>query len=427
MTGLAREARSTAARCPSPGGTDGRGLKVTLVEFSPSGGLFQFALQMGEAIAAAGHEVELVTGAEPERTPRVPGMTLSAVLPTWHPGNRNVARSTFTRAVRKARRAGRGASYLHAWNRLAVHLHRHPPDVVQWANFRFALDGLLVALLARRPDAPVMVDLAHTPRPWAAEPSSRSLYKRGPVLDPALGAAYRSMDAVFVLGDRSRQEFLESWPGVRRVEAIPHGDEGIYADESQPAPDACPPRALFFGTWLPHKNLDLLFDAFAIVRRRMPKAELRVAGAVGKAVDYEHLLGRATGIGGIELRPGYVPPSEVPTLFGESRTVVAPYRAANQSGVVHLAHTLDRPVVATDVGDLRDVVRDGETGLLVPPGDPRALADAIERLLRRPAEAARMGRAGRTRLAAESSWARVAERVVPVYRELVDARARSTS
>jgi glycosyltransferase involved in cell wall biosynthesis len=98
-------------------------------------------------------------------------------------------------------------------------------------------------------------------------------------------------------------------------------------------------------------------------------------------------------------------------LFGRARVVVTPYRRASQSGVVHLAYTFDRPVVASAVGDIPDVVDDGATGLLVPPDDPAALADALVRLLTDAEEADRMGAAGARWLAREASWERVAERV----------------
>ena len=79
--------------------------------------------------------------------------------------------------------------------------------------------------------------------------------------------------------------------------------------------------------------------------------------------------------------------------------------------MVELARTFARPVVATAVGDLPRVVRDGETGLLVPPGDAEALAAALVRLLEDPATAQRMGEAARAHSVAESSWATVAARV----------------
>jgi glycosyltransferase involved in cell wall biosynthesis len=78
-----------------------------------------------------------------------------------------------------------------------------------------------------------------------------------------------------------------------------------------------------------------------------------------------------------------------------------------------------RPVVATRVGCLPDLVEDGETGLLVPPNDPAALADALARLLRDGALAAEMGRRGRERFLAQFSLDRFASETERVYGSLL--------
>jgi glycosyltransferase involved in cell wall biosynthesis len=112
-------------------------------------------------------------------------------------------------------------------------------------------------------------------------------------------------------------------------------------------------------------------------------------------VDLPALLRRAEEVGGVHARPGYVRCPDIPGLFNEARVVVTPYLRGSQSGVVHLAYTFDRPVVATTVGDIPTVVRDGETGLLVPKEAPEALAAALAALLADPARAASLAAAGR--------------------------------
>ena len=91
--------------------------------------------------------------------------------------------------------------------------------------------------------------------------------------------------------------------------------------------------------------------------------------------------------------------------------LAAPYLAGSQSGVVHLAMTMGRAVVASDVGELPETVIDGETGIIVPSGDVEALAAALEGLLADPELAERLGAAGRRRALEEYGWERVAERV----------------
>ncbi len=113
----------------------------------------------------------------------------------------------------------------------------------------------------------------------------------------------------------------------------------------------------------------------------------------------------------VEALPGYVPIEDVKALFARARVVVLPYLTGYQSGVVHVAMTMRRAVVASDVGDLPEAVADGDSGLIVPSGDPSALADALERVLSDAELAERFGAAGHARMLAGSSWPTVAERV----------------
>jgi len=82
-------------------------------------------------------------------------------------------------------------------------------------------------------------------------------------------------------------------------------------------------------------------------------------------------------------------------------------------------------VVASRVGGIPEVVVDGETGLLVEPGDPAALAAALRRVLDDPPRAARMGEAGRRRVEAHFAWDRIAERTMTVYGEAIDSKSAS--
>ncbi len=84
----------------------------------------------------------------------------------------------------------------------------------------------------------------------------------------------------------------------------------------------------------------------------------------------------------VTLEDGYVPDERVGLWFSAADVIVLPYRAATQSGIVQIAYQLERPVICTRVGGLAEVVLDGKTGLLVPPGDPEALAGAVLRYYR---------------------------------------------
>ena len=96
-------------------------------------------------------------------------------------------------------------------------------------------------------------------------------------------------------------------------------------------------------------------------------------------------------------------------------------------GLINLeAMACEAPVVASAVGGIVEVVEDGKTGVLVPPAQPEALADAIGRVLANPTLARDMGRAGRKRVEEKFSWASVAERTEQVYADAITEFKRSS-
>jgi len=379
---------------------------VVLVEFSPSGGLFQSSVQLGEALAADGHRVEVLTGPDPELAPRHPNLRIRSVLPTWHPGSTG-RRTSVARTARRAWRAGR---LLAAWAVLAVHLSRRPPRAVLFSHWRFTFEPLFVVWITRLLRRHSLVGIvAHEPLP-RSDRKDTSIAKSGRLLELAFGAAWRRMDVAFVLGSHTRDLVRKHWDPPCEIGVIPCGGQhAFHGDEPVPPVANTAPNALFFGTWSRYKGIDVLLDAFERVRAAMPQARLVLAGAVGADVDLTAIVARATAVGGIELRPGYVPMADVSALYAGARLVVTPYLRATQSGVVHTAYTFGRPVVSSAVGDIPEVVRDGVNGLLVPPGDPPRLAAAMIELLRDAELAQRLGDVGRTDM--ETTWHTAATRI----------------
>lgn len=156
----------------------------------------------------------------------------------------------------------------------------------------------------------------------------------------------------------------------------------LVALEPTPLPPGPPWRLLFFGFVRPYKGLELALDAVAELVRRGRPVELTVAGLFWGPVEPWRERIAAAGLGGtVSLRPGYVPDEEVQALFSSHHLVVVPYRSAPQSAIVPLAYAAGRPVVATRVGGLAGQVDEGVTGALAPTKDPRAFADAAERVL----------------------------------------------
>ena len=165
-------------------------------------------------------------------------------------------------------------------------------------------------------------------------------------------------------------------------------------------------RILAFGYVRPYKGIE---DLVAVLPS-LPGVSLDIVGCFREPAERYARLARRHGVQDrVRLVDGYVADERLHEVFGAADLVVAPYRRASQSGAVHLAYSFGRPVVATAVGGLTDAVVDGDTGYLVPPGDPLALAAGIRRALDAPAD---RFDDGIRRVAAARSWDRYAELVL---------------
>lgn len=150
-----------------------------------------------------------------------------------------------------------------------------------------------------------------------------------------------------------------------------------HSDEYQPR-DFSQARLLFFGLIKPYKGLDLLLRAMPMILKELPDARLTIAGDVyGKADPYLQLI-RKLGIEhAVQKVFRFVDDAEIAGFFQTATLCVLPYKSATQSGVIAVANAFGLPVLATDVGGLGEYIDPGSDGLLVPPDDPTALAEAV--------------------------------------------------
>jgi len=161
-------------------------------------------------------------------------------------------------------------------------------------------------------------------------------------------------------------------------------------------PPAEPPEVLYVGRLSPEKNVDTLVEALGDLG-------LVVAGD-GPLRD---LVPNALGA---------VPHAEVERLLERASVVVAPSEREGFGLAAAEAMAFGRPVVAAAGGGLLELVSDGETGLLVPPRDAKALRASVERLLADPELRRRLGEAARARARERFGWDAVIERTLDVYR-----------
>ena len=134
---------------------------------------------------------------------------------------------------------------------------------------------------------------------------------------------------------------------------------------------------LFFGFIRDYKGLDVLLEAMPAVTERTG-ARLLVLGEFYSGKDRVlEQMGRLSLEETVTLHDEYVPDERVGLYFSAADVVVLPYRSATQSGIVPIAYQLERPVICTDVGGLAEIVLHERTGLVIPPENPSALADAV--------------------------------------------------
>jgi len=210
--------------------------------------------------------------------------------------------------------------------------------------------------------------------------------------------------------------------GRQLVPEITARSSVIYNGIETPALDPAPisfasPRLLCLGRLVADKGFDLALTAFACVRAHFPSARLIVAGDGPE----RHSLARQAIDFGLDNSVefiGSVEPDAVAQLMNEATLVLLPSHAEAFGLVALEAALMARPVVATRVGGLAEVVVHEETGLLVDDGDSAALADAIMSLLTHQNTARTYGRAARTRAQNVFSWARHVNAYDALYRTL---------
>lgn len=143
------------------------------------------------------------------------------------------------------------------------------------------------------------------------------------------------------------------------------------------APDE--PVLLFFGFVRRYKGLRYLIQALALVRKTLP-AKLLVVGEFWEDERPYRALIQQLGLeDAVQFVNDYVPNEEMSRYFSAADVVVMPYLEATQSGVAQLAIGFEKPMISTSVGGMPETVLDNENGIIVPPADAQALANAIVR------------------------------------------------
>ena len=203
---------------------------------------------------------------------------------------------------------------------------------------------------------------------------------------------YRLSDHIFVHTEKMKLELIEEF-GVQgaQVTVIPFGINNAVPNTHLTPADARQRLGiredertiLFFGRITPYKGLEYLIAAFRQILARRDDYRLIIAGRADNCEKYwaaiRDDIREDVQSGRVLLRAEFIPDDETEVYFKAADVLVLPYRNIYQSGVLFLGYSFGLPVLAADVGSLKDEIVEGKTGFVFKPEDPVDLARAIER------------------------------------------------
>lgn len=402
-------------------------MRICVVEMANGGGLIHFDYQLCTALAESGAEVSLVAGTEYELESLPHNFKVDNILKLWkgfdaRPQNdMPFPKRILERTFRSMRRIMRGILVLWAWVKLIYYLHGARPDVVQFSRLGYNFDFFFIWLLRRKGFN--LTQICHE----FEERETGVMFSN--ILHKLDLLAYSSFSKIFFLAENSRKSFLEIYPSIdsKCTDVIPHGNSdwlleiqsssrdvrlreryGISDDESV---------VLFFGLLAPSKGVEDLIRAFALVAEKSD-AKLVIAGYPTKFINAASLRSLVDGLGvsnKVVLDLRYLPLEEIGALMELATVVVYPYHSSTQSGSLQTAYTFGKPVIATMVGGLPEVVEDGKSGFLVPAHSPNDLAEKISIFVNDRALAEEMGRYARRLSTTRFNWNAIAQEILTIY------------
>jgi D-inositol-3-phosphate glycosyltransferase len=206
-----------------------------------------------------------------------------------------------------------------------------------------------------------------------------------------LGVQYRLADRIFVHTEKMKRELIEEF-GIQavRVTVIPFGINNAVPNTGLTRVEARQrlgirqneKTILFFGHITPYKGLEYLIAAFQLLQVRDQKYRLIIAGRPNNCEKYwtttRQTLSKELRREQVLLRDEFVPDDETEVYFKAADVLVLPYKHIYQSGVLFLGYSFGLPVLAADVGSLKDDIMEGKTGFAFKSEDPVELAKAIQ-------------------------------------------------
>lgn len=253
----------------------------------------------------------------------------------------------------------------------------------------------------------------HDYLPHSGESTLKSRY-----VNILLNKLYTKLDYEFIQHLQFLTERFSDYYGIdrERVHTVYCGPLDIYTFYGSARVKEEPDTILFFGRISPYKGVEYLIEAFADVKKELPRTRLMIAGNGSFWFDPKPPEG-------CEIYNRHIPNDELARLIQRAALIVAPYTDATFSAVIMTAYAFGKPVIASAVGGIPEIVHDGVTGRLVPARDSKILADTIVEVLSDPCARSRFKENIRNKFLKDVfSWNHIAEKTIAIYERAVNGK-----
>ena len=307
--------------------------------------------------------------------------------------------------INRTRKSAFNLKNISTYYQLVLFIQKIKPDII---NIVGNLDVHSLALLVFKKK---LVLTVHDPFPHTGEQSFRKeLFRR---------LAMKTIPQFILLNRKQKEDFIRTYklhPSQVFINRLGIYDcihiflNGNKRFTSQK--DKTQINLLFFGRISPYKGIEYLLKAMKIVHKSLPNVKLTIAGSGKIYFD----ISPFQNLSYIDIQNRYISMTELADLINRTTIVVCPYTDATQSGVIMTAYSLCKPVIATHVGGLVEMIEDGKSGVLIPPKDVDALANAIINIsldLQKRLEMEEYIK--KQYFLGNKSWKNIAERYISIY------------
>lgn len=223
-------------------------------------------------------------------------------------------------------------------------------------------------------------------------------------------------DALIVHGQNAKRMLAKECDN-KKIFIVPHGDYSFFSKLGNYKHEEEPFSLLFFGRIEAYKGLTYLIQAVPLIASKIPNLKVIIAGS-GDLPEKDKIEKSPH----FEIHNYFIEDQEVGKFFARSAVVILPYLEGTQTGIIPIAYSFKKPVIVTNVGCIPEVVDEGITGYIVPPRNPRALANAIIKILSDDYLRRQMGQNAYQKMRNELSWDNIADNTLKIYEDLLEAK-----